>query len=403
MSEDKPKPKEEEIQKDADGKDSPLPIKGNSPELHPGLKGVYIDNTRISFIDGERGRLYYRGYSIENLAMNSTFEEVLFLLIYGYLPSRYELFSLKDTLRAERDLPDRVLMILKSFPRETTRIEILRTVISALSLFDPEDYDYSTEANIRKGLRIIAKIPTILSYSHRIKSNLPVIEPSDDFSHAGNFYYMMTGKVPDKDIESAFDKALILQSEHGSNASSFAARVTVSTLSDIYSAVVSAIGTLRGSLHGGANEKVILMLKEIGEPERAEEYVMEKLNRKERVMGFGHRVYNKVMDPRAKIYRDLSTYWCEKSGNQWLIEISDILEKVMEREKGLRPNVDFYSASFSYSIGLPILLFTPLFAASRSAGWVAHTIEQLENNVLIRPRLQFNGDLDRPYRPIDDR
>lgn len=374
----------------------------NDPDIHPGLKGVYIDYSKISFIDGENSKLYYRGYTLENLVQNSTFEEVAFLLIHGYLPSRYDLFTLKDTLRHERELPDRVLMILKSFPRETTRIEILRTIISALSLFDPEDYDYSTEANIRKGLRIIAKIPTILSYSHRIKSNLPIIEPHEDLSHAGNFYYMLTGNEPDAEIEGAFDKALILQSEHGSNASTFAARVTVSTLSDIYSAVVSAIGALRGPLHGGANERVIMMLKEIGDPDRAEEYIMEKLNRKERIMGFGHRVYRHE-DPRAVIYERLARQWCEKKGLQHLMEISDIIVKVMEREKHLSANVDFFSASFSYAIGLPILLFTPLFAASRSAGWVAHTIEQLENNVLIRPLMKYKGDLDRPYRPIDER
>ncbi|NMC06313.1 MAG: citrate synthase [Candidatus Lokiarchaeota archaeon] len=370
--------------------------------LHPGLKEIYIDNTKISYIDGDKGRLYYRGYSIETLVENSTFEEVVFLLIHGHLPSRYELFTIKDTLRNERDLPDRVLMILKSFPRETTRIEILRTIISALALFDPDDYDYSTEANIRKGLRIIAKIPTIMAYSHRIKSNLPIIEPDPELSHAGNFYYMVTGNRPDKEIEKAFDKALILQSEHGSNASSFAARVTVSTLSDIYSAVVSAIGALRGPLHGGANERVILMLKEIGEPEKTEEFIMEKLNKHERIMGFGHRIY-KTRDPRADIYEVMANYYCEKTGNQKLIEISKKMCEVMMRERKLSPNVDFYSASFSYAIGLPILLFTPLFAASRSAGWVAQTLEQLENNVLIRPLMRYQGDIDRKYRPLDDR
>ncbi|MBD3187099.1 citrate synthase [Candidatus Bathyarchaeota archaeon] len=373
-----------------------------SIKTHPGLKGVYLDDTKISYIDGENGRLYYRGYSIEHLVENSTFEEVIYLLIYGHLPSRYELFTLRNTLVHEREIPDRILMVLKSFPRETTRIELLRTAISALSLFDVEDYDYSKEANIRKGIRIIAKIPTILSYSHRIKSNLPIIEPHDNLSHAGNFYYMMTGNEPDEAIERAFDKALILQSEHSSNASSFAARVTVSTLSDIYSAIVSAIGTLRGPLHGGANERAIMMLKEIGEPERAEEYIREKLDRKERIMGFGHRVY-KVMDPRAKIYKELSEEWCEREGNQHLLEISRIIEDMMMREKGLYPNVDFYSASFLYSVGVPILLYTPLFAASRAAGWVAHTIEQLENNKLIRPLMRYRGDIDRKYLPLDNR
>ncbi|MHA1794153.1 MAG: citrate/2-methylcitrate synthase [Promethearchaeota archaeon] len=378
--------------------------KNSNPEVqvYPGLKGIYLDRTKISFIDGKNGRLYYRGYNIDTLVEKSTFEEIIFLLIYGYLPSRYELFSLRNTLINERELPDRVLMLLKSFPRETTRIELLRTAISALSLFDPEDYSYSTEANIRKGIRIIAKIPTILSYSHRIKSNLPIIEPHENLSHAGNFYYMMTGKTPSKEIEQAFDKALILQSEHGSNASSFAARVTVSTLSDIYSAVVSAIGTLRGPLHGGANERVIMMLKEIGEPERAEEYVLEKLGRHERIMGFGHRVY-RTMDPRARHYRKLAEKWCKATNNESLLEISRIIMDVMKREKNLNPNVDFYSASFLYALGVPTLLYTPLFAASRAAGWVAHTIEQLDNNKLIRPLMKYEGDIDRKYVSLDDR
>src|SRR5271157_81416 len=371
-------------------------------ELHPGLKGIYLDKTRISYIDGEQGRLFYRGYSIESLAEKSTFEEVVYLLIYGHLPSRYELFTLKETLKNERELPDRVLMILKSFPRETTRIEILRTIISSLALFDPDDYDYSTEANIRKGLRIIAKIPTIMAYAHRIKSNLPIIEPNDELLHAGNFYYMITGNMPDQEIQQAFDKALILQSEHGSNASSYAARVTVSTLSDIYSAVVSAIGALRGPLHGGANERVMLMLKEIGEPEEAEKFIMEKLNKKERIMGFGHRIY-KTRDPRSDLYEEMASYWCQKTGNEKVMEIAKIIVDVMWRERHLPANVDFYSAPFAYAIGIPVLLFTPLFAASRSAGWVAHTIEQLENNVLIRPLMKYEGDIDRKYQALDDR
>ncbi|MFX0100418.1 MAG: citrate/2-methylcitrate synthase [Candidatus Hodarchaeota archaeon] len=370
--------------------------------IHPGLKGVYLDNSKICYINGDEGKLYYRGYSIEDLVEHSSFEEVVFLLIYGYLPSRYELFTLRNTLIAERELPDRVLMILKSFPRETTRIELLRTAISALSLFDPEDYNYSTDANIRKGIRIIAKIPTILAYAHRIKSNLPIIEPHEELSHAGNFYYMMVGHEPDAETEKAFDKGLILQSEHSSNASTFAARVTVSTLSDIYSAITSAIGALRGPLHGGANERVMMMLKEIGTPDHAEAYVMEKLNRKERIMGIGHRVY-RTIDPRAVIFKKLAEEFCRKAGNEHLIEICDTIVDVMKREKNLSPNVDFYSAPFLYSVKVPVLLYTPLFAASRSAGWVAHTIEQLENNTLIRPLMVYKGDINRKYVPIDER
>ena len=274
--------------------------------IRRGLENVIVDTTTICSIDGYMGKLYYRGYSIDELANNASFEEVAFLLLFEKLPSFFELEFFKEKLISERAIPDRILMILQSFPRVTTRIELLRTAISALSLYD-EDYDDSSkQANIRKGMRIIAKIPTILAYSHRIKENLPLIEPSHELSHAGNFYYMMTGRKPTEAVDKAFDLLLILQAEHSINASTFSARVTCSTLSDLYSAVTSAIGTLRGELHGGANEKVIKFItEEVKTLDNAIPWVKNKIAKKEKVMGMGHRVY-KTIDPRATILKKVA-------------------------------------------------------------------------------------------------
>ncbi|MEJ2248831.1 MAG: citrate/2-methylcitrate synthase [Candidatus Lokiarchaeota archaeon] len=390
--------------------------------IYKGLVGIYVDESKITYIDGDKGKLYYRGYSIENLVKNSTFEEVIYLLLYGNLPTNSELEDLKSKLIHEREIPDNILVILKSFPRETTRIELLRTAISALSLYDPDDYDYSEEANIRKGIRIIAKIPTILAFSHRIQSNLPIVEPSEELSHAGNYYYMMTGNQPDKEFTSAFDKVLICHADHSINSSTFACRVTVSTLSDIYSGITSAIGTLRGPLHGGANERVIrVMLDEIKRKENVIPWAEDKLKNKDLIMGFGHRVY-KTWDPRARILRDLSKIFWDKieSGESFekipnmehekyhqdvdnIYEMTEILKDFMIDTKRIYPNVDLYSAGLLHALGVPTKLFTPLFAASRSAGWVSHAIEQLSDNKLIRPRLHYIGQLDKKYVPISER
>jgi citrate synthase len=391
-------------------------------KVYKGLVGIYVDESKITYIDGIHGKLYYRGYSLESLVENSTFEEVIYLLIYGELPTKSELELLKEKLIEEREIPDNVLVILKSFPRETTRIELLRTAISALSLYDPDDYDFSEEANIRKGIRIIAKIPTILAFSHRIQSNLPLVEPSDKLSHAANYYYMMTGNEPDDEFTSAFDKVLICHADHSINSSTFSCRVTVSTLSDIYSGITSAIGTLRGPLHGGANERVIrTMLDEIKRKDNVIPWAKGKLEKKDLIMGFGHRVY-RVWDPRAVILRDLSKIFWDKidSGETFekipdiehakyhdkidnIYEMTEILKDFMIKTKNIYPNVDLYSAGLLHALGVPTKLFTPLFAASRSAGWVAHAIEQLSDNKLIRPRLRYIGDINREYIPISQR
>ena len=401
-------------------------IKSHDDEIQikKGLVGVYVDESLISFIDGINGKLYYRGYELKNLVENSCFEEVAYLLIHGKLPTKYEFEYFKDLLIKERNIPDNILTLLKSFPRNTTRIELLRTAISALSLYDPDDYDYKEDANIRKGLRIIAKIPTLIAFSHRIQTNMLLVEPSEDLSHAANYYFMMTGKIPSKEFENAFDKVLICHADHSINSSTFSCRVTVSTLSDIYSGITSAIGTLRGPLHGGANERFInSMFTEIKKKDLVIPWAQKKLDKKEKIMGFGHRVY-KTWDPRAVILREISEhFWKEyMSGHpidkipgtmhdsihdkgvvDSIYEMTEILTDFMIKTKGIYPNVDSYSAGLLHSLGIPTASFTPLFAASRSAGWVAHAIEQLRNNKLIRPRLKYIGDLDKDYIALSDR
>ncbi len=391
-------------------------------KTYKGLVGIYVDDSLITFIDGDHGKLYYRGYSLEDLVNNSTFEEVAYLLIYGRLPSKNQLSSFKDQLIKERNIPDNILTILKSYPRNTTRIELLRTSISALSLYDPDDYIFTEEANIRKGIRIIAKIPTVLAFSHRIQTNLPLIEPSEELSHAANYYYMMTGREPSGDIEKAFDDVLICHADHSINSSTFSCRVTVSTLSDIYSGITSAIGTLRGPLHGGANERVVrMMLEEIKKKEDVLPWLKTKLENKEKIMGFGHRVY-KTWDPRAKILREISKFFWERWERGEIIEsipdlvhdtehgeidnifeMTELLTEYMINTKKIYPNVDLYSAGLLHILGIPTPLFTPLFAASRSAGWVAHAIEQLSDNKLIRPRLRYIGELDKNYITMHER
>ncbi len=380
--------------------------------IKKGLVGVVVDETKICSIDGKNGGLTYRGYAIEELVEKSTFEEVVYLLLFAHLPNEYELEEFKDRLIQERDIPDRILMILKDFPRNTTRIELLRTAISALSLYDKDDYNYSEAANLRKGIRIIAKIPTLLAFSHRIQSNLPLIEPDmeGNLSHAANFYHMLTGEIPSDKIEEAFNKVLILHAEHTLNASTFSARVTVSTLSDIYSAITSAIGTLRGSLHGGANERVIYMLiDEIKKKDNIIPWVEKKLQKKEKIMGFGHRVY-KNWDPRALILREFSKEFCKieemntpEDGIDNLFDMVEILADYMIKKKNIYPNMDLYSAPLLYALGVPPPLYTPLFAISRCVGWVAHSVEQLKNNKLIRPRLRYVGDSNKKYVGINDR
>ena len=372
-----------------------------------GLEGVVVAETELSKIYGEEGRLVYRGYEIEDLAENATFEEVCHLLWYGELPTREQLAALNERLVADRDVNSEVIDILRRLPPSTHPMAALRTGASALASFDPEAEDMSPEANQRKAIRLTAKMPTLTAAIDRLRNGKEPIAPSKDLGLAANFLYMLSGSEPDELNARIMDVAFTLHAEHGMNASTFAARVTVATLSDMHSGVVSAIGTLKGPLHGGANERVMEMLKAIGEPENAEPWVRAALERKERIMGFGHRVY-KALDPRAPILKKLAEELAAKGGNTKWLEISERIQAVMREEmekrgKPIYPNVDFFSASVYYTLGIPSDLFTNIFACARTAGWTAHIMEQLKDNRLIRPKAEYVGPLGKKVQPIERR
>ncbi len=367
-----------------------------------GLEEIVAATSAICFIDGLRGKLIYRGYDIHELAEYSTFEETVLLLWNGTLPTRTQLTSFSAQLLENRELPDYVCSALRSSTKSAHPMAVLRSAVSLLGLSDPEAEDNSPEANKRKGLRLVGRIPTIVATYHRLRKGLSPISPSASLGHAGNFLYMLTGTKPDKRSERIFDICLILHADHEFNASTFTGRVTASTLSDLYSAVTSAIGALKGQLHGGANEYVMNMLLEIGEISNVESYVRSALSAKKKIPGFGHRVY-KTEDPRATVLRKISKELGERSGNPRWYEMSRKIEDVMKKEKSLYPNVDFYSASVYYELGIPIDLFTPVFAISRISGWTAHILEQYAHNRLIRPLAEYTGPLDLHYDPIDKR
>ncbi len=367
-----------------------------------GLEGVVAASTAISYIDGINGRLFYRGIEINELAAHSTFEETTALLWYGKLPTQQQLESFARKFVNNRQIPNEVLALLMSMPKKTTPMEALRTAVSALSAYDPEDLDNSLEANVHKSIRLTASLPTIVAAWDRIRNGQWPILPSTTLGHAANFLYMLTGKEPDPRAAKVLDTCLILHADHGLNASTFAARITASTLSDLHSAIVSAIGTLKGPLHGGANEQVMRMLLEIGEPDRVEQYIRGALNAKKKIMGFGHRVY-KADDPRAFWLRRLARELAEASGNQKWYQMSERIRAVVQEAKPLPVNVDFYSASVYYTLGIPIDLFTPIFAISRVAGWTAHVYEQYSDNRLIRPESEYIGPMDVRYVPIEER
>lgn len=371
----------------------------------PGLANTIAAETEMSFIDGEKGVLEYVGIDIDVLARNSTFEETVFLLWNRRLPKKDELASFVNELRGEYEIPEPVLAMIRTFPKDAGPMHALRTLVSALALFDPEADDPSPEANERKSIRMLAKSPTLIAAFDRARKGKDFVTPDASLSIAGNFLWMLNGEKPTETMERSLDVALILHADHGFNASTFAAMVTIATLSDMYSAVTTAIGTLKGPLHGGANEGVMKMLKEIGEVDRVEAYVRGKLARKEKVMGFGHRVY-KAYDPRATYLKTFAKKLAEDTGNEKLYEMSRRIEAVMEEAvgaKGIHPNVDFYSATTYYSLGLDIDLFTPIFAMSRVSGWCGHCIEQLSDNKLIRPRADYVGPHDVEYTPIEER
>jgi citrate synthase len=367
-----------------------------------GLEGIVAAESSICFIDGEAGILAYQGYNIHTLAEKATFEEVIYLLWYGRLPKQAELHDLKTLLVAHRAIPVEVEAFLKSVPQGSP-MDVLRTAVSMLSLYDPLAKDSSLEANRLKAIKLMAQTATIVTSFDRLRNGKAVIAGDPALGFAANFLYTLTGNKPDEVMERAFDIALTLHADHELNASTFAARVTAATLSDIYSAATSAIGALKGPLHGGANEDVIRLLLEAGDIEKAVNMVRERLNNKQKVPGFGHRVY-RVLDPRAIHLARLSEEIGKRTGHVALYEMSRAIEKTAKETKNLNANVDFFSASTYYSLGIPVDLFTPIFAVSRMSGWTAHVLEQYTNNRLIRPRAEYTGaSVGQPWVDIADR
>ncbi|MBU6428787.1 MAG: citrate synthase, partial [Cyanobacteria bacterium REEB65] len=370
--------------------------------IHKGLEGVVVTTNALTFIDGLAGKLMYRGYLIGDLAEHSTYEEVVWLLLNKELPKAADLTGFKAELAKNRQLPAEVLDVLRLIPADANAMAALRTAVSMLSFADPEADDNSEAANRRKALRLIAKMATIVAAFDRLRSGKEPVAPREDLSHAANFLYMLNGEVPDAMTARVFDVCLVLHADHEMNASTFSARVTASTLSDIYSAITAAIGTLKGPLHGGANTEVMRMLLQIDHPDRAEEWIQSGLTNKQRIMGFGHRVY-RTEDPRATVLRRLSRELGEKLGVTRWYQISQTVEHEVREQKGLFPNVDFYSASTYYLMGIKSDLYTPIFALSRIAGWTANLLEQYADNRLIRPDSEYVGPKERPYLPIDRR
>ncbi len=373
-------------------------------ELRRGLRDVYIDNTQSSFIDGDIGKLLYRGYSIHDLAEKSTFEETVYLLLYGKLPTHKELDDFDVVLRANRSIPDEVVKVVE-LVKNSHPMDVLRTGMSALSAFDPEVGDNSIEATLRKGIRMTAMAPTIVAAHHRLRKGLEPVAPNPDLNQAGNFLYMLLGEEPDQETMKLLDVDFILHAEHGINASAFGARVTASTNSDLHSAVVTGIGVLKGPAHGGAAEEVMKMSLEIGNPENAEEYCRNILDNGGRIMGFGHRVY-RAEDPRARHLRERSRDLSEKVGQPKWFQILTYVEEVAMvpyRERGIYVNVDFFAGSIYYLLGIPEDLFISIFAMGRIPGWTVQVMEQFSDNILLRPRLLYQGPMDVEYVPIDQR
>ncbi|MDZ4798408.1 MAG: citrate synthase [Bryobacteraceae bacterium] len=368
-----------------------------------GLEGIIAAESNICYIDGQAGILSYQGFNIHTLAENARFEEVVFLLWNGTLPKQAELDELKAALVQYRPIPAEVVAFLKSVP-EGVPMDVLRTAVSMLSLYDPIAKDMSEAANVTKAQKLMAQTATIVTTFDRIRNGHEIIEGDPSLSFAGNFLYTLTGKKPDEMVERAFDIALTLHADHELNASTFAARVTAATLSDIYSAATSGIGALKGPLHGGANEDVIRFLLQVdANSDAAVQEVRNKLTNKMKVAGFGHRVY-RTEDPRATHLRQLSEELGKRTGHVDLYLASREVETFIRNTKGLNANVDFYSASAYYSMGIPIDLYTPIFAVSRMSGWTAHILEQYRNNRLIRPRAEYTGKPDgQPWVPMDQR
>ncbi|TVQ30869.1 MAG: citrate synthase [Phycisphaeraceae bacterium] len=370
-----------------------------------GLEGVIAADTELSFIDGEKGVLEYVGIAIDELARHSSFEETVFLLWNKRLPKKNELDEFRTLIRKNSEISDATVAQINALPKTAQPMHALRTMVSYLALEDSEPNSVKPDEVQRKALSILCKAPAIVTTFDRRRRGLERVSPDPDLSIAANFLYMLNGKKPTETMERAFDVCLILHADHGLNASTFTGRVIISTLSDIYSTITGAIGALRGPLHGGANEGVMTMLNEIPSVDDVEKYVLDKLKRKDKIMGFGHRVY-KAYDPRATYLKTLAKQLASDTGNSDLYEKSHRVEEIMDREvgsKGIYPNVDFYSATTYHCIGLQLDLFTPMFALSRISGWTGHALEQLETNRLIRPGAEYNGPHGVSYTPIEKR
>jgi citrate synthase len=369
--------------------------------LDKGLEGIVACSTAVSSIQDTT--LNYRGYTIEDLSAHSTFEETVFLLWNDRMPSASELEKFKTELSVQMTLDADLIKVLKTLPTKGVHpMAWLRTAVSLMSHYDSEAQDNSPEANYRKGIKLVAKMGTLVTAFENIRKGKDPVPPKAGQTIAWNFMYMLTGKDPEADLVKVMDTCLILHADHELNCSAFATRVTASSLSDIYSAITSAIGALKGPLHGGANEQVILMLKKIGNIQNAQQFVKDALEAKEKVMGIGHRVY-KNGDPRAAILRKISSELTKKIGEPQWYEMSTLIDDTMQKEKGLMPNVDFYSATVYYSMGIPTDIFTPIFAVSRIAGWMAHAFEQYANNRIYRPRGKWTGKTGLKWAPVNQR
>ena len=372
-------------------------------QLHRGLREVYIDRTKSSFIDGDVGKLLYRGYDIHDLAEKSNFEETAYLVMNGELPTQAQLDAFDAELKANRELPAEILDVIR-LTRNSHPMDVLRTAVSALAAYDPETEDNSAEATLRKGMRLTAQAPTIVAAHARVRNGDAAVAPDPSLNHAANFLYMLFGEKPADSDARLIDKDFVLHAEHGINASAFGARVAASTQADLHCAVTTGISVLKGPSHGGAAEEVMKMTQEIGDEENAENYVRERLRSGGRIMGFGHRVY-KALDPRSVHLQDDARELGERKGEPKWFQILQSVIEVMEpyRRRGIYQNVDFFSGAIYYLLDIPDDLFISIFAMGRVPGWTAQVIEQFENNILLRPRLLYTGPMDVEYVPIEER
>jgi citrate synthase len=373
------------------------------PVTAKGLEGIVANSTSLSDVLGQEGILIYAGYDINEIAGNASFEETIHLLWHGELPNRAQLDALSKKLRAARELPQPVVDFLRNAPKNAGPMDVIRTAVSMLGLYDANPKDESPEANYNRSVSITAKMGVITAYFHRARKGLDLPPVRTDLGEAAHFLYLINGTEPSAEAARTLDVAYVLHADHGMNASTFSARVTIATLSDMYSAITSAIGTLKGPLHGGANEGVIHMLQQIGDESHVESWIENQLAQKKKIMGIGHRVY-KTLDPRAPHLRAMAVTLSDQLGEPKWIRMSEQIAKIMKERKGLNANVDFYSATVYYSMGIPTDLFTPIFAIARAAGWTGHVMEQLADNRLYRPLSEYTGPaVGKKFQPIDGR